>query len=489
MVWIAKTNDCRSEPQMPFLRCAALRPRTACSRALDDCLRPQAAAAGGEGIPKAVGEVVVGELAAAAVGAWSEGEALDAGAVSRVDRVVPDGAQVLGVNVPHNMAQRMPRFALQQVGVGVEQRRAGCHFALPADRQRAAFDEDAHIVATAEVVPRQGDVQPAVKRRQESRAGGIVQVHLGQAQARQPGRGQVGHVAQGMRVEHLILELSRVGQHVADLEMLRAEGAPQLEHGGQLVDVALHGDKRHADLGPRMVAALAQLAEQVQVSEHVGQLGAQAHVSVAFRGGAIQRDPQQVETGVDEGLAGFAIEERPVGDQLGAAADAVSAGDQLGCLWVKQGFAQAAKMQRRARLDYFQAGEQAGERFFTHPPQPGLPIVAHAGAAGQIAAVRRLDVDLGQVAHRAVQAQVVVPGFQAQQCPGFYPVEGGNPGGQDKAALRVNFGPLSLGGGGERVHGGSRCNGFNRFPWQYDSSVPETHPAGMWEASPKPGDL
>ena len=73
-----------------------------------------------------------------------------------------------------------------------------------------------------------------------------------------------------------------------------------------------------------------------QVLQHLGQLRAVADIAVVLVGSAIHRDPQQVESDVDE-LAGVLLGKgRAVGDQFGAAAQLLHARDPLDSGRVKQ---------------------------------------------------------------------------------------------------------------------------------------------------------
>jgi hypothetical protein len=158
------------------------------------------------------------------------------------------------------------------------------------------------------------------------------------------------------------------------------------------------------------VAWPAQLVEALHILEHERQLGTEVHVGVALRRGPVNRDPEHVQARLDQTAGAALAQQCAVGDQLNAGAELLDAPDHLDDARVRGRLADAAEEDRGRRRGGTQAVEDATEGRLAHAAHADIPAVAHAGAAGDVAAVGRLDVDLVQVGDRAVQAQLVAPG-------------------------------------------------------------------------------
>ena len=199
-------------------------------------------------------------------------------------------------------------------------------------------------------------------------------------------------------------------QDVAHREMAGAQPAGQFQHLGQIVDVALHGDECNPQfrLGHQFPGAGgAHFAETRQVFNDGGQLRPQAHIRIAIRCGPVDGNPENVQSGVDQLPAALLIEQRAVGDHLHPGTQRLGLRHPLHGTPVEQRLADAAEIDRWDGVQRAQAVKNRLEGGVGHASQRLIPGVAETGHTVQVAAVGRLDVDLGQMGYRAVQPQTV----------------------------------------------------------------------------------
>ena len=193
--------------------------------------------------------------------------------------------------------------------------------------------------------------EATLERLKERVARHFVEIHLGQAELRHVLRVEI---ADRIREEHFTLQTGGDGQDVTDREVYGAELADNLEHLWQVGNVASHGDEDHADLRFSALVTLAQRAETLHIGNDVGRFSAQAHIGVTLQRCTVDRNPQQVETSIDELATALFDQQRAVGDHLHVYAKLLDLRDPVNCTLVKRRLADTAKVDRRKRIDLLQ---------------------------------------------------------------------------------------------------------------------------------------
>ena len=233
-------------------------------------------------------------------------------------------------------------------------------------------------------------------------------VQSGQVEGRVGGRVQA--TREHSRVERLLAHRLRVRQHVADHESGRPQTVPKAQHRRQIGDVSLHHHKSDADLGCGPIrSGRARIPERREIGQDLWQGRAEAHVGVTFRCGAVQGDPEQIQPRRDQSPRHILGEKRPVGDELRRPAEGFRLRHHLHDARMRQRFAEAAKEYRGRRRKRAEPIRDPGEGRLIHLAERLVPPVPDAGATLQIAAIRRLDVDLRQAVPRLTLLRAVRP--------------------------------------------------------------------------------
>ena len=212
---------------------------------------------------------------------------------------------------------------MQVTGVRVHQRPAGTDIPRPRNGHGSAFDKVADIVCAAPIIARKADIASAVEGFRQRGLGILVEIHFGQAEFGQHGRRQIGNVAHGARVKTVFLHFGCGRLDVAHGIIFCAEGMSHFDDLRQVVDVALHGNKCHADLRFGEMPAAAHFEKAAQVFKYQRKFRSQAHITKAFGGGSVQRNPEHIESGVDQFAGFFLGQDRAVGDEFNFHAQAL----------------------------------------------------------------------------------------------------------------------------------------------------------------------